>query len=57
MRKRRRPKADNPKKRIIAFRLDQNKYDELKDYAESCDFTMTELIRVSLNYYRNQCEQ
>ena len=53
MRKRGRPRVENPKRHMITLRMDDREYDELKDTASSRGYTITELIKVSLDYYRN----
>ena len=46
-----RPRAEKPREHTLSFRLKEEEFSQIKDYAERCDMTMTQVIEKAVNEF------
>lgn len=46
-----RPRAEKPREHTLSFRLKEEEFSQIKDYAERCDMTMTQVIEGAVKEY------
>lgn len=51
MAKKGRPRAESPRGHTLSFRLKEEEFGQIKDYAKRCDMTMTQVIEKAVNEY------
>lgn len=44
-----RPKADITKKKVVSVRMTPEEFDRLKEYADSLDMTVTQVVQQGVN--------
>lgn len=49
-----RPKADVTKEKVVSIRMKSGDYDKLKEYADSSDMTVTEVVQKGVSMLLNQ---